>query len=752
MIIKSVIVLTITLIGCSGNEFTSSITPEATKTETGDSKEETTEVTAEPLPENEDGSIVASNVWQREGKPLVDVNNGIEGNISTVQKIMRYNSRDGSTQIWQRNRSRTFTRTWRESLTTKEETETYRQSSANIDRPLDILLVIDTSGSMSEERIGLGTRLSVLLRHVETTNWRLAITTTDADQCLEDRWIISKDPPASKFNRSEEDFIKIISELSNGIDGCGEICDVYRGYVYPNHPPERDNERPILMAINGLGGEKTKRGLNNLCRGRRSLSPLKRNNDWLRKDSMIAVILVTDEDNSEHSTMVDQRDIDLKTSELTKYLEGTLQKIKGTSYEIYGLLNPSARESYLKIIDDEDNVQDVRSTNYNTVLSNISTGIMTVLNKTLDISNITDKNGFTFEGIADMIKGIHYTRNGDTITFMDNYIPRRDQNIIVKYSYQIPSNERAITLTYPPLNNVTVTKVLGCGRDWRNDSVVKTCAGKPCVVHSSRPPDGCKLRYQYKRSNLPLFDKIRLNRPMTECSIVKNTINLTIDKISRGFSYNSSTRELSFTPLSDDDGKIIKATYTCRKKILTYKYRTGISDTNITCIPIDCTYTRNTGQITIQESAFANHKRFVIQRAISPDKKQFELEDGYVANSISLTVTDSNDNKATCEASKLIINNNIVPLNTPEAKNKCSALENMHKVSLTYQRQQEHLFEFGNDFFNANPHKDEQWQVSIDGKKLATDAYELDKDARTVKLKSVPAPGAKIEIKVDLLW
>ena len=115
-------------------------------------------------------------------------------------------------------------------------------------------------------------------------------------------------------------------------------------------------------------------------------------------------------------------------------------------------------------------------------------------------------------------------------------------------------------------------------------------------------------------------------------------------------------------------------------------------------------------------------------------------------------MTDSNEQQTTCDSSKLVIDNDEVLLDTPGAKQKCSALNNMHKVNLTYQRQQEHSFSLGDDFFNANPHKDERWQVFINDKKLKADAYQLDKEARTVKLKSAPTPETKIKIKVDLLW
>lgn len=222
---------------------------------------------------------------------------------------------------------------------------------------------------------------------------------------------------------------------------------------------------------------------------------------------MIAVILVTDEDNSElianNSYGEPRPQKDLDTSELTNYLENTLGRTKGVDYQIYGLLNPQDQASYQKIIDSA-NIQDVNSENYNTVLSNISGGIMNVLNKTLDISNIANTNGFIFNGLSiagvDKARGTHYTINGNIITFKDDHIPQPTQEIIVKYSYTEAVAIRAKGLSYEPLpNTVTVTKVSGCG-NWQSNHQVGVCnrGTKPCVIHATRPPDSCKIRYTYK--------------------------------------------------------------------------------------------------------------------------------------------------------------------------------------------------------------------------------------------------------------
>ena len=130
------------------------------------------------------------------------------------------------------------------------------------------------------------------------------------------------------------------------------------------------------------------------------------------------------------------RQVDLNVNELTNYLEGTLDRTRGSSYEIYGILNPLADESYKKIIPDESNRQSVEDTNYQEVLGNISIGIMKVLNKTIDIKDIANKANFSFKSITGKKEGVHYTREGNIITFMEGYVPEKGDKITVNYSHK----------------------------------------------------------------------------------------------------------------------------------------------------------------------------------------------------------------------------------------------------------------------------------------------------------------------------
>ncbi|SMF49814.1 hypothetical protein SAMN06296036_115119 [Pseudobacteriovorax antillogorgiicola] len=114
--------------------------------------------------------------------------------------------------------------------------------------PLDILIVIDNSGSMAEEQQGLADKIEPLLSEVNDSNWRVNIINTDAGDPQCSRALIVKgDPQAAE---------KFKAGINAGTDGAGL-------------------ERGVLRSVQGLE-----------C-----------NNNWLRTESVVAVLVVSDEDN-----------------------------------------------------------------------------------------------------------------------------------------------------------------------------------------------------------------------------------------------------------------------------------------------------------------------------------------------------------------------------------------------------------------------------------------------------------------------
>lgn len=170
----------------------------------------------------------------------------------------------------------------------KKQSEIFKQNSS-AQGALDLLLVVDNSGSMKEEQENLSNKLSPLLSYVKDSDWRIGVVTTDPNEgCL--RALISK----SDANSSQA----FAAAVQAGIKGSG-------------------NERGILQAVNGLKGE---------C------NP---NGSWLRPQSTVAVLIVSDEDNCSAGKDCGT-DPWASGSYLTNYLSSIRQP--GINARVYGLI------------------------------------------------------------------------------------------------------------------------------------------------------------------------------------------------------------------------------------------------------------------------------------------------------------------------------------------------------------------------------------------------------------------------------
>ena len=201
---------------------------------------------------------------------------------------------------------------------------------------LDILVVIDKSASMKEVRDNLSDKLDALLASVGDRDWKIAIITTDPKDCL--RGLVTPD--------NKGDFAKTINEISGG----------------------SNYEEAIGAAINGLRGMPLRKI--DGC-GEETVS-------WRRKDSALAIIIVTDED--------------LQCSELIKGYECSVQDLLNLldvmdyvlhlNARIYGFLNKNKQRKFMEMKDKDGETifshtaaHDGTEDDYKKVLREISGGL-----------------------------------------------------------------------------------------------------------------------------------------------------------------------------------------------------------------------------------------------------------------------------------------------------------------------------------------------------------------------------------------
>lgn len=178
-------------------------------------------------------------------------------------------------------------------VASEQSTESFTPEKKIHDK-LDILLVIDESGSMDTTHLTLASRLDDLLAAVKDSDWQIAVTTSNPMSCV--LTVIDKNTPNYK-----QIFTETINQKS--------LKDSYKDYsLYENSRRYVATEQAIYGAIRGLRGDciaarslddKSTDGFSqvaiNESRGGYSSSCQKKKT-WIRDDSMLAILLITDED------------------------------------------------------------------------------------------------------------------------------------------------------------------------------------------------------------------------------------------------------------------------------------------------------------------------------------------------------------------------------------------------------------------------------------------------------------------------
>lgn len=187
------------------------------------------------------------------------------------------------------------------------ESDFHKESFSQENSPsglLDIVLVVDNSGSMKEEQQNLSTKLLPLLSYVSDSDWRIGVVTTDPrDGCL--RGLIGKGDQDAELA-----FARAVTAGTGGTRV----------------------EQGIYQAVEGIKGQ---------CQG---VTP------WVRANSTLAVLFLTDEDNCSDGTACGG-DSWSSADYLTDYLSSIRQI--GVNARIYGLLwhpslSPSACSTALR--------------------------------------------------------------------------------------------------------------------------------------------------------------------------------------------------------------------------------------------------------------------------------------------------------------------------------------------------------------------------------------------------------------------
>ncbi len=273
---------------------------------------------------------------------------------------------------------------------------------------VDILLVVDNSRSMAEEHQNLSTKLAALLSKIEDTRWNIAITSTDAgDACDID--VISYNQP-----NAVDVFKNQITKLGTNGDG---------------------NEQGIYRAVNGLK-----------CN----------NGNWLRDDAVLAVLIVSDEDNCSRDGSGCRGKAWNDITYLTNYIEGDLSRAVGKNTGFYGIFwhpdqscqtGENRGYQYAELINYKADAYNVAaetrwgsicSEDYTSTLESISRGISYQLDTSWELSSLPEMGSLEVslmlkDGSEQKVAKSAYNLTGKIITFLPNMAPPLGSQIKANY-------------------------------------------------------------------------------------------------------------------------------------------------------------------------------------------------------------------------------------------------------------------------------------------------------------------------------
>ena len=482
----------------------------------------------------------------------------------------------------------------------KDETERFDQEEkAGL---LDILVVIDDSGSMDQEQQNLATKLDDLLMYIAETDWQIGVVTTTPKNACE----------ISIITVGENDIQnKFAAAVDAGTGGSG-------------------NEAGIKEAVNGLRCTE---------------------NPWVRNDSSVAVLIVSDEDNCSFDGSDCQGEDWDKPQYLIDYVQNTLGRTVGQTAGFYGIFSDPAdpcdtafnnAKQYKELVmynaGNNVNYGDICDASYATTLNKISENISGLLRNQFELkekpSAGTLKVSVDLNGTVTEVNSGDYTLTGKTITFTAGKEPAADSVIIAEYKTGVEPKFKTYTLAETPAPG---TLSITINNAPENNF---TLAGQ-VVTFAAEPAASSNVKFDYLR-NTPLLKEFPVAGTPRN-NQVKVFVN---DVESNDFAFDAANKKIVFNN-APTDGAVIKITFE-NLDGPNLSYNLPISGNNARDFKLfynnaELNFQRNGTTITIGAGDHAENRKLVLRYEVDDDEtKMFPLPETPIEQSLEL-VSSSND-------------------------------------------------------------------------------------------------------------
>lgn len=401
-------------------------------------------------------------------------------------------------------------------------TEAFNQGTSGV---VDILVVIDNSGSMAEEQLNLSTKLGPLLQEIANTDWQISVITTDAaNECS--RALISKGQAnaAALFSTA----------ISAGVSGSGDEEGIYRA----------------------------RQGLECTIMGK----------SWLRPNSSLAVLWVTDEDNcSDGSTCPAARAFaaDPNYVKLSTVFNG---RVIGTNARFYGIYRipgdatcttaPAAGADYHQLVTGSNGAfGSICANDYTPTLQAISKNIASTLKAQFTLKDTPDAGSLVVK-VNDVQKTAGFTVTGTTLTFTD--VPPANAKIDVTYTSgrqpqlkEFAIDEKPAAGTLSVLVNMVEVK-----------AGFKVEANPDRIVFEAEPAPSADIRVMFRR-DMPLLRDFA----MPGINPVGGSMKVFVSDVeTKDFTYDAAAKSIRLGSAPIDLAKIKASFKNLNGPVLTYPF------------------------------------------------------------------------------------------------------------------------------------------------------------------------------------
>lgn len=414
--------------------------------------------------------------------------------------------------------------------------ESFTQANRGI---LDILLVIDNSGSMSGEISKVRNNLSSLLSNISNSNWQIAMVKSDPHTSCSAEGLIT-----SKTSNYAQAYTQL---LSFNLEGGTE------------HMLKKSR-----WALEGKSGTQ--------CDG-----------SWLREGSTVAVIVVSDEPHQCPTSSV------CSLSAYRTFISNFGHDVTTYGFTSWNSTNRAIFAQHGSITGDYSSILQKISANIQVNLEDIFTLAATPDGKSMTVKvNNTAVSACSDTQTSNCYKVVS-AAGGNAVQFV-GYKPPRNANIDIEYTYGGIAFDTEWTLPHDPFTDVNTMTVTVTKEDGTSTTLVRdtdyTLSGQVIrVTSTSVVPQGSELRVDYLENKalqtvFTLTDATgRLNVsgatvvPSTVRVTIKDGSGTTIQTLSSGFSFDGTT--LTFTDSNQVPTAGISGTTHAQKFIIAYDYLYG---------------------------------------------------------------------------------------------------------------------------------------------------------------------------------